>query len=173
MKCNRRNSKERPSATVCAIIEQFLCSEKNSPWQMVGPRPPRPQAMLHPGTRIPNHALLSLSPAAPLLTMLSHLPDLLWLPLVIMTVKRPTQCWSRSSVSPERVRIMGNLRVIDLPILPPLVDLISYLVLQQTTVVSVIKAQIVLTFTATVFRAQSYFIIIIFNKSAVSAPHTL
>ena len=126
MKGNRRNSKQRPTATVCAAIERLLSSGRNSPRQMAGPRPPRPQAMLHPGTRIPNRALLSLSPAAPPLTMLSHLPDLLWLPSVIMPVERPTQRRSRGSLSPERGRIMGNLAVIDLSISPPLVDLISY-----------------------------------------------
>lgn len=126
MKGNRRNSKQRPTATVCAAIERLLSSGRNSPRQMAGPRPPRPQAMLHPGTRIPNRALLSLSPAAPPLTMLSHLPDPLWLPSVIMTVERPTQRRSRGSLSPERGRIMGNLGVIDLSISPPLVDLVSY-----------------------------------------------
>lgn len=83
--------------------------------------------MLHPGTRTPNRAPSSLSPAASLLTMLSHLPDLLWLPSVIMTVERPTQHHGSGSVSLERIRIMGNLRVIDLTVLPPLVDLVSYL----------------------------------------------
>lgn len=59
--------------------------------------------------------------------MLSHLPDLLWLPSVIMTVERPTQRHSSGFVSLERIGIMGNLGVIDLSILPPLVDLVSYL----------------------------------------------
>lgn len=59
--------------------------------------------------------------------MLSHLPDLLWLPSVIMTVKRPTQRHSSGLVSLERIGIMGNLGVIDLSVLPPLVDLVSYL----------------------------------------------
>lgn len=93
---------------------------------MAGPRPQRPEAMLHPGTRIPNHALLSLSHAALPLTMLSHLSVLLWLPPVIMTVERPTDRWSRGSLSLERCRIMGNLSVIDLSVLPPLVDFITY-----------------------------------------------
>lgn len=102
---------------------------------MAGPRPQRPQATLHPGTRIPNRAPLSFSPAAPPLTMLSHLPDLLWLSLVIMVVERPTQCWGRGSLSLERGRIMGNFRVIDRSILPPLADLFSYPLSLQTACV--------------------------------------
>lgn len=113
------------------------------PGRWRGRAPRGPQATLHPGTRIPNRALLSLSPAAPPLTMLSHLPDLLWLPSVIMTVERPTQRWSRGSLSLERGRIMGNLGVIDLAILTPLLDLISYHDLQRATVF-VFKAQIAL-----------------------------
>lgn len=115
MKGNGRKSKQRPTATVCAAIERLLSSRRNSPRQMAGPRPLRPQATLHPGTRIPNHALLSLSPAAPPLTMLSHLPDLLWLPSLVMTVERPTQRHSRGWLSLERGGIMGTFRVIDLP----------------------------------------------------------
>ncbi len=133
IKGNRRNSKQRPTATVCAAIERHLSSRRNSPWQMAGPWPPRPQAMLHHGTRIPNRALLSLSPAATWLTMLSHLPDLLWLPSLIMTVERPTQRRSRGSLSLERGRILGNLAVIDLSISPPLVDL--FLISLQTACV--------------------------------------
>lgn len=111
---------------------------------MVGPRPQRPEAMLHPGTRIPNHALLSLSHAALPLTMLSHLSVLLWFSPMIMTVERPTHHWSRGSLSLDRSRIMGNLRVIDLSILPPLVDLISYHDPQTANVYFAFKQQIAL-----------------------------
>lgn len=106
-KGNRRNSKQRPTATVWA---QLCSGRRNSPRQMAGPRPPRPQATLHPGTRIPNRALLSLSPAAPPLTMLSHLPDLLWLPSAIMTVERPTQRRSRGCPLPGERRDHGKPR---------------------------------------------------------------
>lgn len=50
-----------------------------------------PPATLHPGTRIPNRAPPSLSPAAQQLTMLSHLPQLLWLPWLIMAVGRDSR----------------------------------------------------------------------------------
>lgn len=110
MKGNRRNSKQRPTATVCATIERLLSFRRNSPRQMAGPSPPRPRATLHPGTRIPNRVLLSLSPAAPPLTMLSHLSDLLWVPSMIMTVERPTQRCSRDSLPPERGRDHGKLQ---------------------------------------------------------------
>lgn len=67
-----------------------------------------------------------------------------------MTVERPTQRRSRGSLSLERGRIMGNLRVIDLAILPPLVDLVSYHDLQTATALFVFKAQIALVFRATI-----------------------
>lgn len=110
IKGNRRNSKQRPTATVCATPEQLLSFRRNSPWQMAGPSPPRPQATLHPGTRIPNRVLLSLSPAAPPFTMLSHLSDLLWVPSMIMTAERPTQRRSRDPVPPESGRDHGKLQ---------------------------------------------------------------
>ncbi|KAJ7992398.1 hypothetical protein DPEC_G00278110 [Dallia pectoralis] len=53
-------------------------------------KPLGPVATLHPGSQIPNNALLSFSPAAPRRTMLSHLPDLLGSPVEVMTVGRPT-----------------------------------------------------------------------------------
>ena len=42
IKGNKRNSKQRPTATVCAAIDWLLCTKRNSPRQMAGPRPQRP-----------------------------------------------------------------------------------------------------------------------------------
>lgn len=47
--------------------------------------------MLYPGIEISNNALLSFPPVVNLLTMLSHLPNLLCVSLAVMTVRGPTR----------------------------------------------------------------------------------
>lgn len=65
---------------------------------------------------------------------------------------------------------MGNIGVIDLSILPPLVDLISYRDLQTATVL--FKAQIALIFRAAILRA-GFVVIILFKLGVVGHPYTL
>lgn len=81
--------------------------------------------MLHPGTQIPNRTLLGLSPAAPPLTMLSHLRDLLWLPSVIMTVERPTH---RRAGARSPWREAGSWET---STFPPLGDLVAAVTCRQ------------------------------------------
>lgn len=58
--------------------------------------------------------------------MLSHLPDLLWLPSLVMTLERDQRGASAQAASPWRdAGSWENLRVIDLPPLPPWTDPVS------------------------------------------------